>query len=165
MSIGKLGALAKIIRNEILIGGKQGLEEFQKLYFSKVKADSNQFDSPQHISKENILVREALTGLVGSDFEEEKFVDDILHSPDFFVPSKKLVIEVNGRSKFYPYTDHKNNFLQFKTKLIVKSGYRVLNLNSWRIDAWSRSEDKQHKLSEVIERSLNPSTEERPSAE
>jgi len=29
MSIGKLGALAKIIRNEILIGGKQGLEEFE----------------------------------------------------------------------------------------------------------------------------------------
>jgi hypothetical protein len=29
MSIGKLGALAKVVRNEILIGGKQDLADFE----------------------------------------------------------------------------------------------------------------------------------------
>ena len=84
-------------------------------------------------------------------------MEDILHSPDFIVPSKKLVIEINGRGKFYPLTEQKNNFLQFKTRLIAKSGYKILNLNSWRLDYWTKSEDGKDKINALIAKALTPS--------
>jgi len=49
------------------------------------------------ISKENIIIRAALTRILGSDKEfSEEFKINKLFSSDFYVHKAKLVIEING---------------------------------------------------------------------
>ena len=56
---------------------------------------------------------------------------------DFYLPKQRLVIEINGKDHFYPYTYKKNNVTNLKSKMLrewSKSGpqerhYFVLNLN------------------------------------
>lgn len=93
--------------------------------------------------------------MVKEKFEEELFIEDTLHSPDFFIPSKKLCIEINGQNKFYPYSSWKNNFLNFKTILTMKSGYRVFNMNSRKLEGLTKSEEGREKLNSLLQRIIN----------
>lgn len=84
------------------------------------------------VSKENIFVRESLARVMGStdDFNEE-FLVDKLFKVDFYVPSAKLIIEINGRNHYYPYSTKFNQFTNFKHKLLISKGYNIFHLNSW----------------------------------
>lgn len=56
---------------------------------------------------------------------------------DFYVPTARLVVEINGKDHFYPYTYKKNNTTNFKSKLLREYGkkapdskaYPLVNLN------------------------------------
>lgn len=37
---------------------------------------------------------------------------------DFYLPKEKVVLEINGKDHFYPYTYKKNNTTTLKTNII-----------------------------------------------
>ena len=84
-------------------------------------------------------VRECLISISESDgfWAEEQVIENIFKT-DFYIPSVRLCIEINGQTHFYPYTLSKQNqitnFKQFMLKnsgdLQERSSYNVLNLNS-----------------------------------
>jgi very-short-patch-repair endonuclease len=53
---------------------------------------------------------------------------------DFYIPEHKFIIEINGRSHYYPYSTKYNNYMNFKTKMFRNQGFRVLHLNSWKLE-------------------------------
>lgn len=52
---------------------------------------------------------------------------------DFFIKPCKVVIEVNARRAFYPYTTKENQKLQWKSRLIRQTN-NLINLNSKTLD-------------------------------
>ena len=116
------------------------LEKVRKRLASKVKPsgaeDYEMGESAEDgyvISKENIAIREVLTDLK-IKFAEEEVLEGALHTADFYIPSAKLTIEINGVNHFYPYSTRFNNFSNLKNKLIRNNGQNVLNLNSWKLE-------------------------------
>lgn len=79
---------------------------------------------------------------MGVEFREEMMLEDALFKSDFFIPKAKLLIEINGRSHFYPYSTRFNNFYNLKTKIIRSKGYAVLNLNSWKLEGMLRDPER-----------------------
>lgn len=119
------------------------------------KDDGETFENPEEghvISKENLAVREALTELK-KEFNEEYLVEDALFKTDFYIPSAKLVIEINGKTHYYPYTTRFNNFTNLKMKTLRSSGLNVLNLNSWVLEGFIRNENRSG-LKDLIQKTI-----------
>jgi hypothetical protein len=75
------------------------------------------------ISRENIYVRECLNEVLGVSesgeaYLEENYLEDCLYSPDFYIPSVRLTVEINGKNKFYPHSRRHNNFSSMKNRLV-----------------------------------------------
>lgn len=83
---------------------------------SKRDHEGGEEEDEHVVSKENIAVREILTDL-GIEFKEEHFVEDSLCTSDFYVPKADLLIEINGRSHFYPYSTRYNNYSNLRAKI------------------------------------------------
>ena len=45
-----------------------------------------------------------------------------------------MVIEINGKNHFYPYSTRYSNFFNMKTKILRNNGYNIMNLNSWKLE-------------------------------
>ncbi len=94
-----------------------------------------------------------------SDFWVEEKVIEGIFKTDFYIPSVRLCIEINGQTHFYPYTltkpNQTTNFKQFMLKnngdLQERSNYNVLNLNA-RILQGLMKEPKN--LKSLIEREI-----------
>ena len=57
----------------------------------------------------------------GDDFYlQESLVEQ--YRCDFYIPNARLVIEINGKEHFYPYTYKKNQFTLVKTKMLRGNG-------------------------------------------
>ena len=67
---------------------------------------------------------------------------------DFYLPKRRLVIEINGKSHFYPYINKKSSVTNFKSKVLREQGrsglpgYFVLNLNAQILHGLSKEPDK-----------------------
>ncbi len=81
-------------------------------------------------------------------------MEDALFKADFYVPSAKLVLEINGKSHYYPYSTRFNNFSNFRNKLIRSNGYNILHLNSWKLEAMLREENRKG-LKDWITKTIN----------
>ncbi len=157
--------VANLARSLKIATGSRGMTQFKefedtvsKLYLEKYRMrmerakakdaaannqddEDSQFENAQEedaghmISKENLFVREALQELK-KDFVEEHLLEDALFKCDFYIPKAKLVIEINGKSHFYPYSTRFNNFSNLKLKSIYHEGYNVMNLNSWTLEGF-----------------------------
>jgi len=70
-------------------------------------------------SEMNTLVGECLAKALDDEnaFESEYKIDGLFKS-DFYVPSARLNIEVNGMQHFYPYTTKFNQMTNFKYKTL-----------------------------------------------
>jgi very-short-patch-repair endonuclease len=160
--------IANLARSLKIITGSRGMPQFKeyeqtvtKIYLDKLrmrvernKAKEQQqgnddeeanFESSQEdghqVSKENLFVRETLQEM-GKEFKEETLLEDALFKSDFYLPKSKLVIEINGKSHFYPYTTRFNNFSNLKMKSLYHEGYNVMNLNSWTLEGFIRHDNR-----------------------
>ena len=70
-------------------------------------------------------------------------MEDALFKGDFYIPSAKLVIEINGKSHYYPYSTRFNNFFNFKNKLLRNNGYNILHLNSWKLEGMLKDQERK----------------------
>ena len=79
--------------------------------------------------KEHEIVRKALENLhlkdlnggKGSEIYHEEYQVEYFVA-DFFVPKANLIIEINSKQHFYPYTYKKDQVTNFKTKLLRCNG-------------------------------------------
>jgi very-short-patch-repair endonuclease len=163
--------VANLARSLKIATGSRGMTQFKefeetvsKLYLEKYRmrierakakdaAANNQDDEDSQydnireedgghmVSKENLFVREALQEMK-KDFVEEHLLEDALFKCDFYVPKAKLVIEINGKSHFYPYSTRFNNFSNLKLKSIYHEGYNVMNLNSWTLEGFIKHQNR-----------------------
>jgi very-short-patch-repair endonuclease len=99
-----------------------------------------------------LAIREAL-GELKKDYNEEHLLEDTLFKTDFYVPSAKLAIEINGKTHYYPYTTRFNNFTNLKMKSLRSSGHNVLNLNSWMLEGFIRN-DNRAGLKDLISKTI-----------
>jgi len=99
-----------------------------------------------------VAIREALTEL-GKEFHEEYMVEDSLFKADFYFPSAKLAIEINGKSHFYPYSTRYNNFTNLKNKTFKLNKHNLLNINSWKLEGMLRNDNKSS-LKDWISKSI-----------
>ncbi len=68
---------------------------------------------------------------------QEAYIEEICDCVDFFIPSRRLVIEVDGRSH---YIDNKRNALtNVKTWMLENAGYHVKRLDAKSV--WQRGDD------------------------
>lgn len=104
------------------------------------------------ISKENIAIREVLSELK-KEYKEEFMLEDSLFKTDFYIPSAKLAIEINGKTHYYPYTTRFNNFTNLKMKSLRANGVHVLNLNSWTLEGFLRN-DNRAGLKDLISKTI-----------
>ena len=79
---------------------------------------SKQFITTNH--EIHIVIREILEkiGQGQEGFYEEEYWIDRMFTNDFYIPSSKLCLEINGVKAFYPYTRKLNNWTQFKTQML-----------------------------------------------
>jgi very-short-patch-repair endonuclease len=161
LSESRVGNLARSLKQIVGQRGKTQFKEYEKMvsgvYLNKFKhrqernadkanqgQDEGENDNPEEghvISKENLAVREALTELK-KEFNEEYLIEDALFKTDFYIPSAKLAIEINGKTHYYPYTTRFNNFTNLKMKTMRHAGINVLNLNSWTLEGFIRNENR-----------------------
>ncbi|CDW79398.1 UNKNOWN [Stylonychia lemnae] len=158
------GTIVKILSVFMPQSQVQGLEDLEKMsrqiFISqnKKKTFNNEGgETGQTVSKENLFVRDALKEILGSenDFKEELFLEDALLQPDFYIPSAKLCIEINGRNKFYPFTQKYNNFTGLKHKMILQNGHNVMYLNSWKLEGMINNPDGKTNLKELLTKTLH----------
>jgi very-short-patch-repair endonuclease len=161
--------IANLARSLKIITGSRGMPQFKeyeqtvtKIYLDKQKMrvdrnkakgqqqqgndeDEASFESSPEdghlVSKENLFVRDTLQEM-GKEFKEETLLEDALFKCDFYLPKSKLVIEINGKSHFYPYTTRFNNFSNLKMKSLYHEGYNVMNLNSWTLEGFIRNDNR-----------------------
>ncbi len=89
-----------------------------------------------------MAIREVLTELK-KEYSEEYLIEDSLFKTDFYIPSAKLAIEINGKTHYYPYTTRFNNFTNLKMKTLRNQGHNVLNLNSWTLEGFIRNQNRE----------------------
>ena len=73
---------------------------------------------------------------------------------DFYIPSKRFVIEINGRGHFYPFIGRKDNPTNLKSKMLrswsykdpLLQGYSLLNLNTGMLSGLAKDETKLQDL-------------------
>ena len=70
------------------------------------------------------------------------------------MPEAKLCIEINGKSKFYPYTTKYNNFLNLKHKLVIQQGHNMLHLNSWKLEGMMKSGTGKEQLRDLLTKTI-----------
>jgi RAP domain len=104
------------------------------------------------ISKENVALREVLTDLK-KEFHEEYMLEDSLFKVDFYIPSAKLVIEINGKNHFYPYSTRFNNFTNMKSKTIRANGHGLMHLNSWKLEGMLK-DDSRAGLKDLLSKTI-----------
>lgn len=118
------------------------LEKTKKIH--EQKHSSGESDMNKIISKENIFLRKQLESYFGEssadEFQEEPFMEDCLYNPDFLIPKHKLVIEVHGKNKFYPYSRTFNNFASSKNRTYRARGYTVMNINTSTLEGMMRND-------------------------
>ena len=160
MGESRVANLARSLKQVVIQRGKTEFKEFEnmvsKIYLQKHKhriernagkdtaQEEGEHENPEEghqISKENLAIREALFDLK-KDFNEEFLIEDALFKADFYIPSAKLAIEINGKTHYYPYTTRFNNFTNLKMKSLKASGVNVLNLNSWTLDGFIRNDNR-----------------------
>lgn len=129
----------------------------QRVENNKERQQQNSNDDDQEgdghvVSKENLALRETL-GQMGIAFEEEKLLNDAIFKTDFYIPSAKLAIEINGKSHFYPYTTRFNNFTNMKNKVVRGVGHNILNLNSWTLEGMLKDEERKG-LKDLLQKTI-----------
>lgn len=67
------------------------------------------------------------------DFFASEYDLSEMFAADFYIKPCKVVLEVNARRAFYPYTGKENQKLQWKSKLIRQT-HTLINLNSKTLD-------------------------------
>jgi hypothetical protein len=87
------------------------------------------------------------------EYNEEYLVEDALFKTDFYIPSAKLAIEINGKTHYYPYTTRFNNFTNLKIKTLRQAGVNVLNLNSWTLEGFIRN-DNRNGLKDLLQKTI-----------
>lgn len=116
------------------------------------ESDQENPEEGHQISKENLAIREVLSELK-KEYNEEFLIEDSLFKADFYIPSAKLAIEINGKTHYYPYTTRFNNFTNLKMKTLRASGVNTLNLNSWTLDGFLRN-DNRAGLKDLISKTI-----------
>lgn len=168
MQESRVANLARSLKQVVVQRQKTEFTEFEKMvsqvYLKKysqriernaAKETQEESDNPEdghQISKENLAIREAL-GELKKDYNEEHLIEDTLFKTDFYVPSAKLAIEINGKTHYYPYTTRFNNFTNLKMKSLRSSGHNVLNLNSWMLEGFIRN-DNRAGLKDLISKTI-----------
>ena len=156
----RVANLARSLKQIVYQRGKTEFKEFEQMasnvYLKKYKyriernaereatAEDTEEENPEEghqISKENLAIREALSELK-KEYNEEFLIEDSLFKADFYIPSAKLAIEINGKTHYYPYTTRFNNFTNLKMKTLRASGVNTLNLNSWTLDGFIRNDNR-----------------------
>lgn len=101
-------------------------------------------------------MREVLNDLLGSSehYREELYLEDALVQPDFYVPSAKLCIEINGKNKFYPYSTRYNNFTNFKHKITIANDHHIIHLNSWKMEGMMKYPDGKSNLKDLLAKTI-----------
>lgn len=109
----------------------------------------------QAVSNENIFVRDCLKSVVGEgNFEEETYQLDGMIRPDFYVPKARLMVEINGKSKYYPYTTKYNNFLNLNHKLTLQNNFNVIYLKSWVLEGMMQADDGKDQLKDLLAKTI-----------
>ena len=99
------------------------------------------------VSKEHIIVEKVLKKMLEDPEELKSEVSvDGLYSTDFFIPSKKAVIEINGDLHFYPYTTRFSNTFTLKQNLMRREGFKLINLNMSILKGLSKNPEKVENL-------------------
>ena len=107
------------------------------------------------MSNENIFVRDCLKSVVGEgNFEEETYQLDGMIRPDFYVPKARLMVEINGKSKYYPYTTKYNNFLNLNHKLTLQNNFNVIYLKSWVLEGMMQADDGKDQLKDLLAKTI-----------
>lgn len=156
----QLSSIARSIQLIHLMGKREDLKAYldlvSKVYMVQKRKEEASRTEPKNkqISKENIAVREALQAN-NVKFIEETALDDALYSPDFFLPEKRVCIEINGNHHFYPYTTRFMNFTNARNKIMRGFGYKVVNLNQTMLEGLIRQENKAG-LQDLIGKIANP---------
>lgn len=171
MGESRVANLARSLKQVVLQRGKTEFKEFEQMasnvYLQKYKhriernagkdeaVEDGEEENPEEghqISKENLAIREVLSELK-KDYKEEFLIEDSLFKADFYIPSAKLAIEINGKTHYYPYTTRFNNFTNLKMKSLRASGVATLNLNSWTLDGFLRN-DNRAGLKDLISKTI-----------
>jgi hypothetical protein len=171
MGESRVANLARSLKQIVLQRGKTEFKEFEQMasnaYLKKYKyriernsqreaaAEESDQENPEEghqISKENLAIREVLSELK-KEYNEEFLIEDSLFKADFYIPSAKLAIEINGKTHYYPYTTRFNNFTNLKMKTLRASGVNTLNLNSWTLDGFLRN-DNRAGLKDLISKTI-----------
>ena len=171
MGESRVANLARSLKQVVLQRGKTEFKEVEQMasnvYLQKYKhriernagkdeaVEDGEEENPEEghqISKENLAIREVLSDLK-KDYKEEFLIEDSLFKADFYIPSAKLAIEINGKTHYYPYTTRFNNFTNLKMKSLRASGVATLNLNSWTLDGFLRN-DNRAGLKDLISKTI-----------
>lgn len=173
MGESRVANLARSLKQIVYQRGKTEFKEFEmmasRVYLTKYKQrlernagkeaaanEDGEQENPEEghqISKENLAIREVLAELK-KDYNEEYLLEDSLFKTDFYIPSAKLAIEINGKTHYYPYTTRFNNFTNLKMKTLRTQGHNVLNLNSWTLEGFIRNENRAG-LKDLINKTIN----------
>ena len=175
LSESRVANLARSLKQIVGQRGKTEFKEYEQMvsnvYLSKYnhrqernadkasqqqqQSEEGETDNPEEghvISKENLAIREALQDLK-KEYNEEYLVEDALFKTDFYIPSAKLAIEINGKTHYYPYTTRFNNFTNLKMKTLRQAGVNVLNLNSWTLEGFIRN-DNRNGLKDLLQKTI-----------
>ena len=66
-------------------------------------------------------------------FTEDELIKEAMVKATFYVPEAKLVLNLNNKLCYYPYTIKFNNILNINKKLFSMNNYSVFNINAWRL--------------------------------
>jgi hypothetical protein len=95
---------------------------------------------------------------MGVEFEEEHYLKDALVRPDFYIPSARLSIEINGRNHYYPLSTRYSNFFNFKSKLLKIHNYNFTHLNSWKLEGFINN-DNRDGIKDLLGKTIKTYTE------
>jgi very-short-patch-repair endonuclease len=78
------------------------------------------------------VVFDYLQKFYGSDLVKEKYINIICDRVDIYIPSQRLIIEVDGLSHYLDrsYENEFNAITETKTFMLEKSGYRLVRLEN-----------------------------------
>lgn len=85
-------------------------------------------------------------------------MQDALARTDFYIPSARLSIEINGRNHYYPLSTKYSNFFNLKNKLLKLHNYNFIHLNSWKLEGFINNGNKDG-VRDLLEKTIKTYTE------
>jgi very-short-patch-repair endonuclease len=85
-------------------------------------------------------------------WEEEHWLDSSWLT-DFYLKEPNLVIEINGHNHFVPYTSKLDSPSNFKQRLLLESGYNLMNLDPNLLEGLTKN-GNTHKLDDLLHKTI-----------